>query len=123
MPGRHYYGQRAADMGIDPRLRQIMMHHTSIFSQFGYQMPSPDQVDAHLDRAQQKMLAGCPGVSAAGAGRVAADIESDDLDTLLSECAGPMPSDAGLPRFWGSSEVDPLGLMSSWKLYRGLGRR
>lgn len=48
---RHFYGQKARRLHIDPRIRQIMMHHRSILSQAQYQNIEPFEVNEALQRA------------------------------------------------------------------------
>lgn len=52
---RHFYGQCAADMKIDPRVRQVMMHHRHILSQHRYQIPGPDRVNEIINEAYCRM--------------------------------------------------------------------
>ena len=118
--GRHRYGQRAADMGIDPRVRQIMMHHRSLHSQFVYQVPSPEQVDRAIGDAQSRALLGAREATRREEdGEMCSQVDETILEALLSPPASAAPSiDHGHLGYRTMS--DPLAIMASWKLYRGL---
>lgn len=120
--GRHYYGQRAADIGLDPRIRQIMMHHRSIGSQLRYQVPSPEQVDVVLEAAQRRILAAVLDAKPeTGEDEPNRTFDGDDLVSLLSTTSKLTLN--GNERLGGEIdiEIDPLSLMSGWKLYKRLG--
>lgn len=48
---RHFYGQKAQELGIDPRIRQVMMHHRSIYSQGRYQIPTSNEINKAIQQA------------------------------------------------------------------------
>lgn len=52
--GRHFYGLSAADLKIDPRVRQVMMMHKHIMSQHRYQIPQPATIDRMISEAFSK---------------------------------------------------------------------
>ena len=49
--GRHYFGLSAANLQIDPRVRQVMMMHRHIASQHRYQVPSPKVINDTISQA------------------------------------------------------------------------
>lgn len=118
---RHFYGQRAADMGIDPRIRQVMMHHTNIVSQIRYQMPTPDQVDAHLKRGQERMIQNVEGevIKEVDSEKIS-KLPTDAIDAFLMSESKSRDIDNNLYDISQGMKVDPLRIMSSWKLFNSV---
>ncbi|MGE5503962.1 MAG: hypothetical protein ACM31L_06015 [Actinomycetota bacterium] len=115
---RHWYGQRAADLGIDPRIRQVMMHHRNVISQLRYQRPSAEQVNHHIENAQKRMLSAMGrDVSTIGEDAVLEKFDDVGMESLLltTEQESLM---SPLEEFGGRFDCDPAGVMSSWKLFR-----
>ena len=112
---RHWYGQTAADMGIDPRIRQVMMHHRNIVSQLRYQQPTTQQVNAHIEKAQERMIRSAgnnSGKEDPGQGRY----DDAQLESLLVKTEGSLPP-APLDEFSSVFDIDPAGIISSWNLF------
>lgn len=119
---RHFYGQRAADMGIDPRIRQVMMHHTNIVSQLRYQMPTPDQVDAHLTRGLERMIKRMEGntIKEAESEKIS-NFPADSIDSFLASGTKENHIDNDLYHIVQGMKVDPLRVISSWNLFNSVG--
>jgi hypothetical protein len=115
--GRHWYGQTAADLGIDPRIRQVMMHHKSILSQQCYQIPSAASVNAHLERAHANVLRSMSISPVEDTDELALDqFDPSDLHSFLGQAEmidAPDVLDGG----WFNSRVDPTGVFASWNLF------
>lgn len=120
---RHWYGQRAADMGIDPRIRQVMMHHRSIISQLRYQRPSAEQVNDHIDLAHKRMSASVSvSLRNDGDDLVVSNFDELEMDRLLTVGGGTGPGFGILDQL-SQDYSDPAGVMSSWRFYsRGMDR-
>ena len=58
--GRHYYGITAAELGIEPRVRQVMMMHRHILSQHRYQLPKPSAINRAIASAFEKLSSDQP---------------------------------------------------------------
>lgn len=122
---RHWYGQTAANLGIDPRIRQIMMHHRNILSQLRYQKATPEQVNTQIDLAHERMARSLhQRIQLDGTDAVMASYKHDDcgkyLEALLATNASGNPPQSPYD-FGHDFEIDPMGLLSSWDLFTGGG--
>lgn len=123
--GRHFYGLSAANLGIDPRIRQVMMHHRNILSQLRYQRPSGEQVNQEISQAQKRIIKSLHqnegGFSSTGGVHLMKSV----LDATESEQRGLGHDRSKLEIFssWFNDPTDPTGLFSSWDFYQNLRNR
>lgn len=120
--GRHAYGQTAANIGIDPRIRQVMMHHRNILSQLRYQRPDSEQVNREISLAQQRIIASLDTDAGNFNATAGVHLMRSVLAANESERSGSghAQSKAEIFSGWFNDPTDPTGLFASWDFYQNL---